>query len=624
MRYSNRSLWQPVGNIILEENALKAVKEDMNTLVIAGPGAGKTEMLAQRACYLLQTNQCIHPKKILAISFKKDAAVNLSERVEKRCGKELSSRFISKTFDSFSKNLLDNFYHGFPEDYKPNRSYAIATNDNSILKAFNSVGVRKPSGMTNKIFIKRLKDALIAQKLPLPMETNGDLILKSVWDVLLKGNGELTPNLSFPMISRLSEYVLRENPLIKLALRQSYSHVFLDEFQDTTELQYDLLKTCFGDSSSILTAVGDSKQRIMTWAGAKENIFDEFKSDFNAHEKKLIMNHRSAPRLLEIQKVLYNYLEEDEIVIKSSEKRKEDEGIAELWNFPTSEKEAEILSGNIAHMINNEKVPPRDICIIVKQTPDIYGIKIIEHLKKYGIVARNESVYQDFLKENIVNIIFDAIITSCDKRNPKTWTNTFNIYKLLSGFDDNNQFSKINVLTRDLKRFLNETSTSLSTISSIEELSSEIWKILNFFNFDSIKGAYPQYGQGSYVNKLIDDLIEFVWVEFVLSGNLVQAIDNVKGENSVPIMTIHKSKGLEYEIVIFVGLEDSAFWSYLTQSKEDTCAFFVALSRAKRKLVFTFSKDRYNRGFLETQTRVNLKPFYDMLSESGVVTEINY
>ena len=87
----------------------------------------------------------------------------------------------------------------------------------------------------------------------------------------------------------------------------SFSHVFLDEFQDTTKLQYDLLKTAFLNSGSVLTAVGGTKQRIMLWAGAMDGIFKTFKNDFSAIELPLLMNFRSAPRFFSFGKQLLLY-----------------------------------------------------------------------------------------------------------------------------------------------------------------------------------------------------------------------------------------------------------------------------------------------------------------------------
>ena len=102
--------WKPSDGLTLEPNALAATKEiDRNLALTAGPGAGKTEMLAQRADFLLRTGTCLFPKRILAISFKVDASQNLKARVRKRCGHELAARFDSHTFHAFSKRIIDRF-----------------------------------------------------------------------------------------------------------------------------------------------------------------------------------------------------------------------------------------------------------------------------------------------------------------------------------------------------------------------------------------------------------------------------------------------------------------------------------------------------------------------------------
>ena len=96
--------WNPADGLVLEPNALKAARELVQSLALtAGPGAGKTEMLAQRADFLLRTGSCRYPKRILAISFKVDASRNLKERVQRRCGAELASRFDSYTFYAYAK-----------------------------------------------------------------------------------------------------------------------------------------------------------------------------------------------------------------------------------------------------------------------------------------------------------------------------------------------------------------------------------------------------------------------------------------------------------------------------------------------------------------------------------------
>ncbi|MEH7569919.1 UvrD-helicase domain-containing protein, partial [Priestia megaterium] len=124
-----KKMWKPSDGIILEHGAEQAVKSLKNILVTAGPGSGKTELLAQRASYLLETGICEEPQKILAISFKVDAAENLKKRVEKRVGQDLAKRFESRTYDSFSKSILDRFRLSLPHSYQPSSDYNMIFNE---------------------------------------------------------------------------------------------------------------------------------------------------------------------------------------------------------------------------------------------------------------------------------------------------------------------------------------------------------------------------------------------------------------------------------------------------------------------------------------------------------------
>lgn len=120
--------WRPQGIADLEPRAWEALRQTaQSVLVTAGAGAGKTEFLAQKATYLLQTGLCAAPKRILAISFKRDAARNLAERVAKRCPPEQARRFNSYTFDAFAKSLVDRFRAAIPEPYRPPADYRIVT-----------------------------------------------------------------------------------------------------------------------------------------------------------------------------------------------------------------------------------------------------------------------------------------------------------------------------------------------------------------------------------------------------------------------------------------------------------------------------------------------------------------
>ena len=148
MQVVNPNKWQPSDGIMLEEAADAAVRcSDEHVLVIAGPGAGKTELLAQKAAFLFQTNQCREPQKILAISFKTDSAQNLRERVEKRCGEDIKGRFVSMTYDAFAKSILDHFLCALPDDLRPDPDYLVDDFE-TIDAAFKTVGYRNPNGLS--------------------------------------------------------------------------------------------------------------------------------------------------------------------------------------------------------------------------------------------------------------------------------------------------------------------------------------------------------------------------------------------------------------------------------------------------------------------------------------------
>ncbi|EGT4545272.1 ATP-dependent helicase [Clostridioides difficile] len=611
--------WHPASGFKLEVEAMNTVINDKNTLVVAGPGAGKTELLAQRACFLLETNTCKYPKKILAISFKKDAADNLKERVELRCGKELALRFESKTYDAFAKEIVDRFRNSLDEKYRPLNNYNIATNGD-VRRAFEISGLNFRGNQTE--FNKLYGNKLSINKLPL--HTNFvDKIFIDAWNVLLKGkeDNNFESSLTFEMISRLAEYLIRTNRYIKKAIEMTYSHVFLDEFQDTTSIQYDLVKACFFKTETIITAVGDGKQRIMLWAGARKSIFEDFQNDFLSQKRTLIMNHRSAPRLVEIQKAMYNRFNEDAIDLKTNEKWNHEDGEAYLRLFEDYIKEADILSEEIVGLVESG-IKINEICILVKQSVDIYSKEIIHKLSECNIKARNEAVYQELLKEDIIKILVSLFRLSLNDRSPDDWDYIYDILGELYGIDEGYNPKVLNDFITKVELMINDIKVNLN-ITDEKQFSDLVDSKVEYISYEKFASKFQQYKSKDYFDDLVDKFKKLVWSEYNETKDWIKAIDNFEGKNSIPIMTIHKSKGLEYDTIFFVGLEDSAFWNFKNQPDEDRCAFFVALSRAKRRIDFTFSLDR-PAGFSNSQTHDCINEFYELFDDTKIVKRIEY
>ena len=253
-------LWTPVDVDSLEPTADEVVREsDENRLVIAGPGAGKTELLAQRACFLLQTGNCPAPRRILAISFKWDAAKNLRERVQKRCG-DLAHRFDSFTLDAFAKGLVDRFRPAIPVEWRPSIGYEVmprSPNVNAMRDWIEKTGV--PGGSV-PFDVPSLSDGQIRRAFDrlshgacLPYDAVNPTFahLGRRWWKEQIGLPPSRPSLTFPMLNRLAAFLLRQNPKLTAALRATYAFIFLDEFQDTTAAQYDLVRAAFEGSRAV-------------------------------------------------------------------------------------------------------------------------------------------------------------------------------------------------------------------------------------------------------------------------------------------------------------------------------------------------------------------------------------
>lgn len=601
--------WKPAGNITLEDNAELAVKIcDNNILVIAGPGAGKTELLAQKACYLLETDICKWHKRILAISFKKDAAKNLKDRVISRIGEEQASFFDSMTFDAFSLSLLTRFRNGLPSKFIPSKDFEISydlDNSNSFQYIVNSLISNDSYFINSKILKDNYlynSDFLLKKKVP---KTRYSELANLIWKRQLNS----TPSkLSFKMVTTLVEIILKTNPKILKFLQITYPYVFLDEFQDTTNLQYKFFKFIFQFTNSKVTAVGDNKQRIMEWAGALDNIFSIYLSDFNANKIILKNNYRSAYLLVETQKNIIEYLENSTDSFPISKKNTQDEkGTIRMYSYPDEFIEAAHLTNIIISLINKNNVSPRNICILFRKNIKQNAQSIIKSLASYGIEARDESIYDSLLSEPLVLYIISFLKLITKNRSPKDWYNIFNF--LIKDQEDSTKIYKMEKIWTEFLK------VSQKNFIENNDLKKIIIDFIKFLDFKKLVKEYPQYRQKQNTLKIFNDTLE-IFKKFTETLTLKESISKFEGINSIPIMTVHKSKGLEYHTVIFIGLDDFNFQDFKVKPKEETNVFFVAFSRAIYNVFFTFSKSR-NRFH---QKKENINVLYTLLNEAGITS----
>ena len=519
--------WLPADGLTLEPNAMKAAKEQEKCLALtAGPGAGKTEMLAQRADFLFRTGTCRYPKRILAISFKVDASTNLKERVKRRCGSELASRFDSYTFHAFAKRIIDRFR-------------IVLTGDDALSENY-SIGDRKIT------------------------ETQ----------------------ITFNDLVPLAIEILKTSNIARNVIRQTYSDVFLDEFQDCTDLQYELIKLAFQGTSARLTAVGDTKQKIMGWAGALEGIFETFAQDFSAKPLNMYRNFRSKPRLLRLQNRIIQNLDPNSVM--PEELLRGDEGEILSYEFENDIEEAESIVKCISEWIYDEKIPLHEIAILVSKQAESYAAVIMKNLEEKNIPYRNEQQLQDISTESITKLIIDYLLCLYGTREPQSWMRLQE--QMLPFVDDEElEFSKQHYLQDFI---INQKKI----IEKSEKVSGKFtyWRdvidpFINQLSIETITALSPDYESESRLREIVNSTITKIQELLEKESDLIKVLKSFLDDQAIRIMTIHKSKGLEFHSVIMLAVEKETFWG---DRDAERCAFVVGVSRAKQRLLITYAKER--------------------------------
>ncbi len=521
-------VWRPADGLTLEPNALLAAREQVRSLALtAGPGAGKTEMLAQRADFLLRTGTCRYPKRILAISFKVDASSNLKERIKRRCGPELALRFDSYTFHAFAKRIIDRF---------------------------------RPVLM-------------------------GSDALDAGYKIVARKLGPSRNEIEFDDLVKLAIHILRESAMARNAVRQTYSDVFLDEFQDCTTRQYEMLRLAFQGTSIRLTAVGDTKQKIMGWAGALDGIFQAFVADFAATPLNMYRNFRSKPRLLLLQNEIIRRLDPSSVM--PDEQLAGDEGEVFAWRFEDSRKEADYLADVIDGWINTEKLPPAEIAVLVRNQPDLYVDHLIAALGARGIPFRNEQKMQDITVEPAARLVVDYLSCLYGQREPKAWIRLMN--QLIPFADEEIQTSA----RKDLDRLIKQQRKEVAIAEQVAEPFSGWWEFVRAFlkqiGIETLVSLSPDYESHDRLKEIVRDTKVRIEELLKLEPDLPRALKRFSDDQAVRILTIHKSKGLEFDSVIIMAVENEIFFG---DQDENRCAFFVGVSRAKRRLALTYADQR--------------------------------
>ena len=605
-------------------------------LVLAGAGSGKTRVLTNRIAYLIENE--INAENILAITFTNKAAKEMKERVFKLIGSQANSIQIS-TFHSLGLRLLKENYSRL--GYKSN--FVILDSDDTLTVVKK---IMKEMNLNPKFYNAReIRNKISSAKneLMTPSQYSKVEFDQNIIQVYEKYSKKLVINNSvdFDDLLLLPIKLFKEYPDVLKHYQDKYKYVLIDEYQDTNEAQYIFSKMLCNNHRNIFV-VGDNDQAIYAFRGANYKNILNFEKDYP--DCKVIMleeNYRSTQ----------NILDAANSVIKHNRQRKDknlwcnnDTGSKVKYVKTDTDKDECAYVAKTIKELHDSNVRYEDMAILYRTNAQSRLIE--EEMLKNGIPYKIVGSFYFYNRKEIKDLLcYLRMINNSDddvsllrvintpKRGigDKTLENLANVANIngTSLFEaiDNGKELKFKELILSMKdKCENATLTDMVDIvlndSGLKEdlaadksLESEI-RLENLEEFKSITKSYEEeYG----VISLTDFLNEISLVSDVS--------EHQDGNNKVNLMTIHAVKGLEFDDVFVIGMEEGIFPHYnsinegtLAAIEEERRLCYVAITRAKKNLWMLNAKKRMLFG----NTQVNMPSrFMDEIDTKYMEVENN-
>lgn len=608
----------------LNEKQLEAVKTiNGPVMCIAGAGTGKTRALTYRVAYLIEEKN-VAPDEIVAVTFTNKAANEMKERIVNLTGKNIEDMWIS-TFHSFCLRILRNEIVEW-NGYKLGFSVIDEEDSNKIIKkSLDKMNIEKNDIISVKKMAKLISDEknkeVMIYESPLQKEVYHKV--KKEYDNELKKDNLMDFDdliLNAILLLNDSEYVFNK-------YANQFKYIMVDEFQDTNNLQYELIKILSKVHRNVFI-IGDQDQSIYSFRGAKIGNIDLFQRDFGDCKVILLeMNYRSAPEILDlannvisentnrIKKNLFTTKFENEkpvLTICRSDSSEVDYIFSEILRLTgkgykysdiTILYRSNFLSRNFESKFKRYKIPYRIVGGVSyfarKEVKDVLSfLKLAINLddnfalsRIINVPARKISI--DTVRQLEVQSIryqqsmFKAIDYIEPEMVSKQAYQALHNFKAMileiRGFISNNNNDAKNVI--DL--ILEKTGYLNMLLSDKKEEGKE--KIQNVYELKNVIREAMSLYPGSTIIEKLTAMLE----ETVLKTDL-DKLDN--DDNKVKLMTYHLAKGLEFPIVFMMATEDGIFPMYIDKSKndleEERRICYVGVTRAMEKLYITCAKRR--------------------------------
>ena len=605
-------------------------------LVIAGAGSGKTRVLTYRIAHLIK--QGIDPFSILALTFTNKAAKEMKNRIEGIVGTEARSLWMG-TFHSIFARILRT--EGYKIGYPPNFVIYDTQDSKNLIKAIVKEQNLDPKLYKENFVFNRISNA--KNRLISPLEYKNNPILQEEDSSSLRPMiGEIykiysercfkSQAMDFDDLLFNTNTLFSEHIDILNKYQQLFQHVLIDEFQDTNYCQYLITKRLASVSRNIFV-VGDDAQSIYAFRGAEIRNILKFEDDFDDLKTiKLEQNYRSTKTIVnaansvieknksKISKEVWTDNEDGELIsVKKSFSDNEEGKI--VSNLIFEEKNRNQLTNSNFAVLYRTNSQSRSIEEALRRIGlkykvfggvSFYQRKEVKDLIAYLRFSINQNDEQSFRRiinyprRGIGQTSVDKIITISNKENISLWDVIQRSSELLN--------SRINNLLTPFKDLIisfsnfsknNDAYTTASHIASNSGLLKELWDdrsiegISRYENVQELLNSIKEFlDNDDNKNKKLEDFLQ----EISLMTD--QDKEDDSNEEYISLMTIHMAKGLEFSVVFIVGVEEDLFPSQMMISsredlEEERRLFYVAITRAMKKLYLTYSSTRYRYGMLK-------------------------
>ncbi len=585
-------------------------------LILAGAGAGKTKTITERISNLIKHG--VPGEAILAITFTNKAAKEMRERVFSRLGTEAPRSF--ETYGAFGAPFISTF-HSLCVFILRNEYLAANISKNfkifdksdqrsAIKKAMERIGINSKENEPSQIgsMISRMKNDFLdpdeaSSKAKSVLYDLAARVYREYERVLIEEKA-----LDFDDLLFKAATLLRKHPEILKKYKDRWLYIHIDEYQDTNEVQYELVKMLVGEKENICV-VGDADQNIYSWRGASLKHILQFEKDYPSTKVVVLEeNYRSTKRILDTANA----------IISKNELRKEK-------NLFTKNAEGELIGLLSAYDENTEAMfvaekcqeliragtPAEEIAVLYRANFQSRPLEetFLHNSIKYDLVGT-----KFFEREEIKHAIAYLRLLIDESQSdiarvvnvPARGLGKVSVLKILGGNENElspaakKSWSEFKEIISNGRKFL-ETHSPKETLEHILNIS----KLANYYQESAKNGKEDDAERFYNLRELVNLSSRFPGTgvdalgAFLTEVSLQTSEDEADGKG-VKLMTVHSAKGLEFSFVFIVGLEEGLFphekmfEDNLTdeEKEEERRLFYVAVTRAKEKLFLTWAQTR--------------------------------